>query len=249
MNNNIPSWDTYRKRNIPTSDPSIPEEEVKESDDIVRTRICKVCRKELAETEAVTCEKCGHYCHAECSSKFEITTYCNLCIIKEAGTNKRSFKALYGLMKGYKQGQIEKAAKFTSTEFKHVKTDLVRSDFLRIKRMLCFDLCEITYRANEMFPILEEIYSKEKDVQKFISELETQKSTLGFKLPSIKVTPGTVLFGMLALVALLIMMALAARILSFMQYFGFPGDAQLIFSLFMLFVTLWLVFKIKGWFG
>jgi len=243
----VPSWKSFRIRKIHSSNPDVPEEDVRDNEEIVHVSICKVCSRAFSDTEIpVICARCGHYAHAECSNRFQMTVWDNLCIIETIGVDKRAFKVLYGLIKGYRKSRIRKAAAFSKSEIEDIVTSLVRSNFLSRKKFLFFNIDEITYQAHEVFPVLENIYCNEEDVQAYIQELETQSFgfSFGFDI-MLELTLGLVLFGMLSIGFLMIMLSFTCRILFYMWCYGIGTGAQFLFAGFMIFVSCLVLLKLK----
>ncbi len=168
----IPPWESFRVKKIPTTRPDVPEEEITSSEQRLAVRICNVCKQEFTEEEKpLICAKCGQYCHAEHSNKLDMAPHCNVCIIETVGVSKLGFKLLHALMSGYKKSRIKKALKLSEQGFELATSELMLSEMVSEKRFLIFEKHDITSKALELFPILDEIYGNEKDVELFKQKL------------------------------------------------------------------------------
>ena len=243
------NWEKFRVKKKPTSDSNEPEEDITEDAETIYTKMCKVCRKAFSETETpLVCARCGHYVHAECSNTFEMATYDNLCIIEATGVDKRAFKVLYGFVHGYRSGRIRKAARFSKSEMENIVAGLVRTGYLQHKKLLVFDVYETTYKAHELSPLLEDIYGKERDVQIYMSELVTAGTGIGFSFPKFELNLGLIFFGILTTGFLVIMTAVASRVLYYIHLFRLGGDVDLVFTGFMIVVSSIVLYKLKKMF-
>lgn len=236
----------YIQEKIPTSDSTLPEYEVVGKKEIFRIWVCKVCKEPFAENEGkVVCEKCRHYCHAEHSSKYQMRVYDHLCLVDELGVNKQSFKVLYGIAHGWGNGRIRDATKLSSSELNFVMTDLRKAGLIRNR---LFFWTEITYKAHEMLPTLEEMYGGEKDVEDFKGSLGADSAS-GFKLPSLRTSPSKVMFAVVAIGILAIMLIVVSSALSAMREFNLPSSVVVIVWILLLMLTIYIIYKIRGLFG
>ncbi len=170
----IPPW-KYIRKDIPTPDPNAPSRQIANGEDRNSIPICNVCRQPFNEMEKkIICGECGQYAHVECSNTLDMVPTDNKCIISKTNVDKRSFKYLYGLINGYKESRIKNAGKFSKEELNAAKGKLLRADFLQVKGWL-FKRCKVTSKAQELFPVLESIYGKEKDAELFIQQLQVVK--------------------------------------------------------------------------
>lgn len=163
-----PNWRTKR---IPTSDPNVAEKEIRNQEMIKRETFCVVCRHVFNDTEKrIICYNCLQYAHVECSNRLENKVHCNLCIIKETGITKQLYKYLYGLLKDYKEKLIRKAGKFTKQELNEIRSKLLQLQLVT-QTWFLLKKYEVTSKTQELLPMFEDIYGKEKDVQEFIGRL------------------------------------------------------------------------------
>lgn len=169
-----PDAKAFKTVKVPTSDPSFPESEIKDEVEYVALRICKVCHKALIDdiNPGTVCTRCGQYAHADCSNTYKMTPHCNLCIVELSGVSKQAFKVLYGLMNGYDISRIKKAGKFSGDMMMLAQKELELAEMVEEKRFLFFKKLELTSKAQEFYPSLESIYSREKDLELFKSELD-----------------------------------------------------------------------------
>jgi len=163
----------FKIRKIYSSDSKVPEEELEGNENKVVVKICKVCKQPLAETASIIiCAGCGHYAHTEHSHMFQMAPHCNLCIIQITKVDKRMFKVLCGLMLEFNEYVLKKAARFSDMEFNEAKRQLILSRLVEQKNyLLILRKLRPTYTAHEVYPVLEEIYRQEPDVDAFIGNL------------------------------------------------------------------------------
>ncbi len=164
----IPSWEGFRVRKIPTSDPAIPKEELEGGENRQAVEICKVCRQPLKDTDTVViCAHCGHYAHAEHAHTFTMSPHCTLCIIELTNVDKRAFKVLLGVSLESKEKYIKKAGKFSDDEFHAIKKHLLLLGLVEETRSLFSTKLTLTAAGDEVFPVLKDIYRAEQDVFDF----------------------------------------------------------------------------------
>jgi len=246
----IPDWDKFVKKKITTSDSRTLEEELGAKGKVVYEHVCKVCKKPFSETEEqIICDKCKHYAHTDCSARYQNEIWDHLCIIEDMGMDKSAFKVLYGLKRGYRKRQIEKAAGFTGNEVDFVITKLAKAGFILHKRLLVVDSYEVTYKGNEAFPILEDIYSEEKDVVEFAEDLAARGSSLGFGfLPNVELRAGVIIFLVVVVGAVIALQVVLSRILWWMHYLRIGMDVQFAVQALALILLAVLLYKLKGFF-
>lgn len=170
----VPKWSDFRTRKVPTSDSEVPDSQISRDGETIAVRICKVCKQPLIEGEKyIVCGSCGHYAHAEHSQNYNMAPHDNLCVVELIGVSKRSYKLLYGLMKKRKLSRIRKAAAFSDSEFNQIRAELIQAKLLVSKSSFgVINKLKVTSLALEVSPMLEDIYSNEKDVHAFVLELE-----------------------------------------------------------------------------
>ena len=241
MASGIPGADKFTERKEPTSDSTLPAEETTLGKErIIRIPICKVCKQPFSDTqEKVICENCKHYCHVEHSTRYELKTYDHLCLVEMIGVDKRSYKVLYGLVKGYSRNAIRRAARLSSDELKFAITDLKKHDFIRQKILGL----ETTYKTQEILPILESIYGKEADVDTFVREL-AGGSAIGFSLPLVGISSSRIMFAIIALCIVAIMLVVDSSVLVFMRAMMFPSAVIVIVWILILLFTAFLIYLV-----
>lgn len=235
----------YKKKVIPTSDSTLLEEEFIGEERIIRTKICKVCKKPFTEDEqAVVCDGCRHYCHVEHSSKYQMRVYDHVCLVDMLGVSKQAYKVLYGISHGYGNRQMRNAAKLQSSELGFIVTDLKKAGLVREK---LFFFTEITYKAHESLPILDEIYSKEKDVEAYVGELAGGSSGPGgIRLPSI--SSGRLMFVILSVGIIVMALIIGGAILSAMRTLNASSSLTAIVWILVMLGAVFVIYKLKGWF-
>jgi hypothetical protein len=236
-----PSDEKFTVRKELTSDSTLPEEEdMLPKERIIRIPICKVCKQPFGETqEKVICDNCKHYCHVEHSSRYELKTYDHLCLVDMIGVDKRSYKVLYGLIKGYSRNAIRKAARLSSEELRLAITDLKQHALVRQKILGL----ELTYKTQEILPVLDSIYGNEADVNAFTSELAGH-SAIGFSLPFIGISSSRIMFAIIAVGIVAIMLVVDSSVLAFMRVMMFPSAVIVIVWILILLATAYLIYLV-----
>ena len=232
-------------KRIPDSDSTHLSKEFVGEEQILRIPICKVCRKPFSEGEVqVVCDVCKHYCHDEHSARYHMTVYDHLCLVKELKVDKKSYLVLHAIAHERSKGQIKGVLKLQSDELDATIMELKAAGLVREKLFST----GITYKASEVLPLLEEVYSSEKDVQTQTAALGVPSSGHMLKIPGIPVTSGRVMFGILAVGALVIMIFIQSAVNSALRFMRAPAELIVIVWILILLGTCYVIYIMKGWF-
>jgi len=161
----------FTTTNVYTSDSRIPEEDVQSGGLKKLVKICKVCKQPLGNANYVICTACNHYAHTEHSQNYRMSSHCNFCIIEDTGVDKRSYKFLAGVYLNFKEWFIKKVAHFNDKELAYVKQNLLRNGLIEQREFLIFKKLEVTHAGREIYPVLENVYENEDDVNNFLGDL------------------------------------------------------------------------------
>jgi hypothetical protein len=231
----------YIQKKIPTSDSTLPEYEVVGKEEIFHIWVCKVCKKPFAENqEKVVCEKCSHYCHAEHSGRYQTRVLDHLCLADEIGVNKQSYKVLYGISHGNSNRRIQNATKLQPNELGFIITDLRKAGLVRNKLLF---FTETTYKAHECLPVLEEIYSKEKDVEEYVAQLAGGSSGIHVGLPSI--SSRSIVFAIFSLGIIVIALIVGGAVLSLMRSAYAPSGLTAIVWILVMLAAIYAIYKLR----
>lgn len=157
--------------NVYASDSRVPEEDLHSGGKKKVVKICKVCKQPLGNSNYVICSKCGHYAHTEHSQRYKMSPYCHTCIIEDTGVDKRSYKFFAGVYLEFKEWVIKKVAHFNDRELAYVKNNLLRNGLIEEHEFLIFKKLEATHTGREIYPVLENVYKNEGDVNTFLQDL------------------------------------------------------------------------------
>jgi hypothetical protein len=197
---------------------------------IVRTPICKVCNQPFPNQEMLVCERCRHYAHPKCANTFEMKMQDNTCILQQLNVDKKQFKVIFGMLNNCKESEIRKIGGFGMAEFEYLLDDMKKAGLLRRRHLI---YSEPTYRAHEIAPLLEAIYSRESDVSSFMSDVLASNDKASSSRASFPISRNSAI--MLLLVFVIAVFALSSAF-SFMSYARMSGD--LVAGLFILFAII-----------